>query len=164
MLEIAKIADLEQIVIIVKDAQARMKQDNLIQWQDGYPTREILATDIDKGQMYKLEIAGQVAGICVINDDYYSQYPNTLDKEQCLMIHRVAVSSKFLNYGVGTQLLNGSCELIKQFGFDYAVIDTNSQNLKMIKLIEKANFTYVSDFELVENAPLWKVFVKRLSV
>lgn len=164
MLQLVNSVDIPQVMKIIADAKVRMKLDNLIQWQDGYPNLDTITSDIGLQQLYKLEIDGQIAGICVINDDYYEQYQGTPDKQQCLMIHRFAVNTDFLNQGIGQLIIEQSCEIIKSRGFKYAIIDTNSENHKMVNLIIKSQFKYVSDFSLVPGAPVWQVFVKQLSV
>lgn len=160
MLTYAKINDLDEIMIIIEDAKVRMKADNLIQWQDGYPNRETIQSDLEVGQLFKYTIDQKIAGICVINDDYYKQYSNIPPQEECLMIHRFAISKDYLNQGIGKKLLSEAINLIEQNN-RLAVVDTNSNNIKMIKLIEAVGFSYVSDFELVKNAPAWKLFIKK---
>lgn len=162
MLEKATIKDLNQIMTIISDAKKAMKEDGLFQWQDGYPNNEVVVEDINNQELYVLKEKDKVLGICVINGDYYSQYKNTPNANESQVIHRVAVSKDFKNKGIGKKILLSAIEIIQSEGYKYAIIDTNSKNSKMLKLIENAGFKYVSDFKYVDNAPLWKVFALKL--
>ncbi len=163
MLQLATVNDIDQIMPIIEAAQARMKADGLIQWQDGYPNRQTIENDVAISQIYKLQVDGIIAGVCVVNNDYYEQYQNTPPADQCLIIHRVAVNDQFVGQGIGKQLINAAIDLISSTETKYAIVDTNSQNLKMIGLIEATGFEYKSDFVLVEDAPVWKVFVQQVN-
>lgn len=163
MLSQAKREDLKEIYQIVQDAKEAMKSDGLVQWQDGYPNMNTLEGDIDNDHLFVLKIQDEIVGLCVINDDYYSQYQGVPEKQDCLMIHRVAIAKNHLRKGYGKMIILSAIKEIRERNYPYAVIDTNSENLKMIKLIESCGFKYVSDFEYVRKAPLWKVYVSELN-
>ena len=44
--------DIDSIMVIVRDAQRALAELGIDQWQDGYPTRDIILRDIDLGQGY----------------------------------------------------------------------------------------------------------------
>ncbi|MFV0255622.1 MAG: GNAT family N-acetyltransferase [Erysipelotrichaceae bacterium] len=162
MLELAKIEQLKEINEIVEKAKVLMRADGLQQWQNGYPNQEVLIKDLENKNLYVYLIAGKVAGIVVINDDYYQQYQNTPSATECLMIHRVAVAEEFRNQKLGIKILNEALNIIKAKGFKYAIVDTNSKNLKMLKIIKATGFQYCSDFILQKDLPAWQVFMKVL--
>lgn len=159
MLELVTIEDLDQVMQIIEDARIRMKRDRLVQWQDGYPNRDTIINDIRLQQIYKLVDQSMIMGICVINDDYYNQYVGIPSKEHCLVIHRVAVSADYLHAGVGRTLITQATKLIEAQGL-LPVIDTNSENLKMIGLIQRCGFEYVSSFAMLEQGPEWNLYIK----
>ena len=44
--------DIQNMMIIIKQAQAYFKEQGIDQWQDGYPNEIQLANDIEKGNSY----------------------------------------------------------------------------------------------------------------
>ncbi len=161
MFRLATSKDIEQIVQLLNSAKRRMASDGLEQWadEDGYPNREVVLSDIEKQEMYIIERDQQVAGICVINDDFYDAYPVTIDKSLARTIHRVAVSEKFLGQGIGKTLYREAIAKSNELGFDIVVVDTYSKNTKMCNLIEASGFTSVGEFQLFEDLPNWIMYV-----
>lgn len=163
MLQLATYDQLEEICIIIKQSKVRMKRDNLIQWQNGYPNRETIINDIEKKQLYVYVINNKVAGICVLNQDIYQQYPSGIpSSSDCYTIHRVAVGDDFLGLGIGEKLLTHGTIYCKQLGAKFVIIDTNSQNIKMNNLIVKCGFKYIDDFVLVPGASNWRAYLKKI--
>ncbi len=155
--------DIDQIMIIIEDARIRMKKDGLIQWQDGYPNKDTILDDIKIGQLYKYEFNNTVAGICVINSDFYEPYPPHASKEQSQTIHRFAINTNFLGQGIGQKLFEAAEREILNNGFTYAIVDTYTQNKKMVNLIEKREFKNLGEFPLMKEFPNWVLYQKNLS-
>ncbi len=161
MFRLATSKDIEQIVQLLNSAKRRMASDGLEQWadEDGYPNREVVVSDIEKQEMYIIERDQQVAGVCVINDDFYDAYPVTIDKSLARTIHRVAVSEKYLGQGIGKTLYREAIAKSNELGFDIVVVDTYSKNTKMCNLIEASGFTSIGEFQLFEDLPNWIMYV-----
>ncbi|MFV0288368.1 MAG: GNAT family N-acetyltransferase [Mycoplasmatales bacterium] len=159
---IANVQDLVKIMEIIEAAKLRMQAEKLVQWQDDYPNQIIILEDIKKKQLYKYEIAGQIAGICVINSDFYEQYPPYGLPAKGQVIHRLVVAPNFLRQGIGTTLFQASEKLIKEQGYEYILVDTNTLNNKMCKLIEKNEYKALGEFEFIPNLPNWILYQKKL--
>jgi len=138
-------SDIEAIEKIYQEARAFMrKSGNLLQWQGGYPDREIILSDIREGKLHKVCEDGSDAPIAVfffnIGTDatYLKIYEGEWlcpDKEYGV-IHRIAISEAAHGRGVG------------RFCFDYCYsvirnlrIDTHRDNLPMRRSLTKAGFT-----------------------
>ena len=48
-------SDLDQVLSIIRDAQAMMAEEGRNQWQDGYPAASDIVSDIEKGYGYVLD-------------------------------------------------------------------------------------------------------------
>ena len=134
-------ADLDALTAIFAYARAQMAADgNPTQWGDGYPTREQLENDIQRGVSYVIEHEGIPCAtfVFIIGDDPTYQYiedgqwlDNTLPYGT---IHRIA--SKGQQRGIFRTVLDwclAQCSNIR--------IDTHQDNARMIHLIEQAGFT-----------------------
>ncbi len=163
MLNLATTNDINEIMAIIKDAKQRMKNDNLEQWTtDNYPNLKTIQADIEMNTLYKYTINNDIAGIIVINDDFYAQYPLKFNPAKCRAIHRVAVANKYLNHGIGVKLYTCAEQVIKNNGYQTSVVDTYSKNIKMCNLITKCNYEQVGSFTLVDSLPNWILFKKDL--
>jgi hypothetical protein len=69
-------ADIPSIMEIISHAQSLLRSGGVDQWQDGYPTAEIIAADIAKSESYLLEDNGVILATAVIS--FAARLPITL--------------------------------------------------------------------------------------
>jgi hypothetical protein len=146
-------ADIEALMAIFAYARAQMIADgNPTQWGDGYPSREQLEHDIQRGVSYVVEKNGQVCAtfVFIIGEDptyAYIENGNWLDDTLPYgTIHRIASNGQ--QRGIFPFVLNWcstQCPNIR--------IDTHQDNARMIHLIEQANFTHCGIIYTRNNAP-----------
>ncbi len=161
----AEVKDIDQIVALLNSAKRRMGEDKLEQWangEDGYPNREVVESDISKQEMYVIELNGDIAAVCAINDDFYESYPVQIKQQDARTIHRVAVSENYLGQGLGKQLYKEAEQVIKQMGYNLAVVDTYTMNKKMCNLIKACDYKQLGEFQLFDDLPNWVMFKKEL--
>lgn len=135
----ANIEDLEQILEIYAQARAFMRaHGNMEQWRGGHPYREVLESDIEKGQLYVLEeeeLCGVFAFIPGVDPTYgYIEGAWTSD-EPYAAIHRVASNGKVK--GVFEQIISYCAQFCPHLR-----IDTHKDNYPMQGAILKQGFTY----------------------
>lgn len=165
MFRLAETKDIDAIVEVLNGAKRRMAEDKLEQWangSDGYPNREVVESDISKKEMYVLETKEDITAVCAINDDFYESYPVKIDKKTARAIHRVAVNENYLGQGFGKRIYKEAEQVIKEMGFNTAVVDTYTMNKKMCNLIKASNYTELGEFQLFEDLPNWVMFKKEL--
>ncbi len=162
MLLQANYEDITTILEIIEDAKHRMKKDQLIQWQNGYPNYQSISDSYNQKQLFKLVENDKIVACCVINDTFYDTYPKTYIAQEARAIHTVAVASDFLGKGYGLKLYQSACNYIKAENYKLAVVDTYSENQKMKNLIVKSGFTKIGNFELIDNCKQWVLYEKEL--
>ena len=146
-------ADLDALMAIFAYARAQMAADgNPTQWGDGYPTREQLENDIQRGVSYVMEQEGAPCAtfVFIIGDDPTYQY---IEDGQWLddtlpygTIHRIASNGQLR--GIFRTVLDwcsAQCSNIR--------IDTHQANARMIHLIEQAQFTRCGIIYTRDNSP-----------
>ncbi len=160
----AEAADIERITELLNSAKRRMSADGLEQWadEDGYPNREIVESDVSKGEMFVIELDGQIAAVCAINDDFYDSYPEAVDETKSRALHRIAVNQNFLGQGIGKLIYKEAETKIKQMGYQTVIVDTYTQNIKMCSLIKAVGYEQVGEFQLFDDLPNWVMFKKEL--
>ena len=146
-------ADIEALQAIFAYARAQMIADgNPTQWDDGYPSREQLMSDIQRGVSYVVEHNGQPCAtfVFIIGKDptyAYIEDGNWLDDTLLYgTIHRIASSGE--QRGIFPFVLHwcsAQCGNIR--------IDTHEDNKRMIHLIEQAQFTRCGIIYTRNNTP-----------
>ena len=146
-------ADIEALQAIFDYARAQMAADgNPTQWGDGYPSREQLMSDIQRGVSYIVEHKGQPCAtfVFIIGEDptyHYIEDGQWLDDTLPYgTIHRIASNGE--QRGIFHTVLHwcsAQCSNIR--------IDTHQDNARMIHLIQQAQFTRGGIIYTRDNSP-----------
>ena len=141
--------DQETIWGILQQAILRRKNDGSSQWQDGYPNSDTVRTDIENKFGYLLEIDGETAAYSALIFNNEPAYENIegkwLSDDDFFVVHRVAVSDQFLGKGIATKLFLEIENFAEQKQVFSIKVDTNFDNLAMLKILKKLNYTYCGE-------------------
>lgn len=134
---------------ILQQAIAQRKQDGSKQWQDGYPNEQTVLTDMKNGNAYVLVDNDQVMAYAAIIFDkepaYEVEEVNWLTRGHYAVVHRVAVSNRVKGKGIATRLFDMIETLcLEQKTFSIKV-DTNFDNVPMLKIMDKLGYTYCGE-------------------
>lgn len=145
----AQISDTEIIWKMFQNAIERRRSEGSIQWQDGYPNAETAPIDIKNKVGYILEKEGKVAAYAAIIFDIEPAYEmiegSWLSNEKYAVIHRVVVSEEFIGQGIATLLFLKIEDFVKSKNFSSIKVDTNFDNIPMLKIFEKLNYSYCGE-------------------
>lgn len=139
--------DIEAIMSIISDAQAALRELGIDQWQDGYPTAEIIMRDIESkvGYVYVEEntVAGYAA-IVLTGEIAYKQIPNNIwaTGEDYVVVHRLCVSKGYTRNGKALSLMRKAKELAIEAGYSGFRIDTHRGNVRMLSMMDRLGFEY----------------------
>ncbi|MBR7183299.1 MAG: GNAT family N-acetyltransferase [Alistipes sp.] len=156
MIRKALLEDLDAIMEIIGSAQALLKERGVDQWQDGYPDRDIIISDILKGECYLLCHEGAVAATAVIStagEVTYNQIDGAwLDSNPYIVIHRLAVGSNFLGQGRAKELFLYAEELGQNLGIKSIRVDTHKDNIAMQSLLKSLGYILCGEITLLSGA------------
>ncbi len=162
----ATATDILKIWAIIQQAIVRRKNDGSQQWQDGYPNEDVIKQDITKGIGYVLIDDNIVAGYAAIlfNDEpAYEQLKGTwLTNGDFAVVHRVAISDDYLGKGLAQKIFLFAEDLAKGNKIFSIKVDTNFDNIPMLKILEKLGYTYCG--EVTFRSSFRKAFEKTLPV
>ncbi len=162
----ATASEIPQIWTIIQQAIVRRKNDGSQQWQDGYPNENVIKQDITKGIGYVLIDYNIVAGYAAIlfNDEpAYEQLKGTwLTNGDFAVVHRVAISDDYLGKGLAQKIFLFTEDLAKGNNIFSIKVDTNFDNIPMLKILEKLGYTYCG--EVTFRGSFRKAFEKTLPV
>ncbi|QBZ99114.1 GNAT family N-acetyltransferase [Flavobacterium sangjuense] len=160
----ATLVEIPQIWTIIQQAIARRKNDGSQQWQDGYPNETVIQQDIEKGIGYVLLDDNTVAGYAAIlfNDEpAYEQLKGSwLTNGDFVVVHRVAISDDYLGKGLAQKIFLFTEDLAIDNNFFSIKVDTNFDNIPMLKILEKLGYTYCG--EVTFRGGVRKAFEKEL--
>jgi len=130
---------------ILQQAIEQRKQDGSEQWQHGYPNEQTVHEDLAKGYAYLLtenEVIVAYAAIVFGEEPAYTDIKGKwLTDGDYAIVHRVAVSNAAKGKGVATLLFKMIEDLCLQHNVYSIRVDTNFDNIPMLKIMDKLNYT-----------------------
>jgi GNAT superfamily N-acetyltransferase len=156
ILRLATLVDASTIWEILQAAILQRKNDGSTQWQNGYPNEGTVASDIQQGYGYVIEENNMIIAYAAIvfGDEPTYEVINGawLSNQSYVVVHRVATAPTLKGKGVATQLFL----LIEKLAADKNIfsikVDTNFDNIPMLKIMDKLNYTYCGEI-LVSGFP-----------
>ena len=149
--------DMERIMELVADAQNWFMEQEIDQWQDGYPTREIMLSDIVDGENYIVEYNNIIASTFVVSftgEPTYNEIKGRgwLNDNCYAVVHRIAVAGECRRKGVANEILHFVEELCAERGVCDIRIDTHRDNLAMRSLLKKLGYVHCGRITLTSGA------------
>ena len=142
----AEINQLDQIFSLYTDAIITMEKAGILQWDEIYPDKQILAEDISKNQMYIGKEENDIAVCFVLSEDCDEEYKNgnwQWPQAKFCVIHRLCVNPKFQNQGIAAKTMKYIEQLCKSTGYVSIRLDCFTKNPYSQKLYNKAGYSVV---------------------
>lgn len=136
-------SDLALLLSVVKSCGQNLIEQGIFQWNENYPSKEVLQNDIALQQIWKLELANRMVGLIVLTeiaDSEYQQVKWLTKNQQNLYIHRLAVHPNFQGQGYAQKLMDFAEKYAKENGYNSIRLDTFSQNKRNQHFYEQRNY------------------------
>lgn len=148
-----QIGDLPEILQLFKSAVATMDSQGIFQWDEVYPDKAVLMSDIEKAELFIGVIDEKIAVVYVLNHEFDEQYANgawKCDEDRAIIIHRLCVNPAFQNQGLGRKTVEHIIEQASVLGVKSIRLDAFTQNPFAVRLYEKLGFKTVgfADFRM----------------
>lgn len=154
-LRITEQSDIERVLQILSEARCAIAKLGIDQWQDGYPSRDVIEDDIEKGISHVLEVDGSVEGTVVLMSEREPTYDVIYDGEwltgdstDYFTIHRIALSDSLRGKGAAAFIVDEAVSRARSLGCVSVRVDTHKGNLAMRRMLEKNGFIYCGVIEL----------------
>ena len=142
-------SEIPQIWTIIQQAIVRRKNDGSQQWQDGYPNEDVIKQDITKGIGYVLTDDNTIIGYAAIlfnEEPAYELIKGTwLTNEEFVVVHRVAISDNYIGKGLAQKIFLFTEDLAIENNIFSIKVDTNFDNIPMLKILEKLGYSYCGE-------------------
>lgn len=141
--------DIKSIMAIVRSAQLALHHLGIDQWQDGYPSEDIIAEDITRGIGYvACALDNTVLGyeaVVFTGEEAYSQLPDEAwhTPSDYVVVHRLCVDGNSRRRGIAIELMNFASEEAIRRNITAFRIDTHKGNIRMLSLLHKLGFEHV---------------------
>ena len=128
-----------------------MNRNGMVQWNQAYPSPEVIENDIKNKSLYTLTDNWVIKGIIVLNETQPSEYKHIKWKfkdtdDPALIVHRLAVHPMFQNQGVGRQMMDFAIEYARTNNYPVIRLDVFEGNLSANKLYSKLGFSKTGRF------------------
>ncbi|CEP62951.1 GNAT family N-acetyltransferase LALA0_S06e07646g [Lachancea lanzarotensis] len=157
----ATLEDLDEVWSILESAKELLKSLNIDQWQDGYPNKKLIKTDIKKDRSYLMICEGEIAAVGVILvgvDPAYTaidgQWMGRENEQNYVSIHRTAISPRFQGKKLSSIMMTGLIEICSEMGFKDIRADTHKDNKTMQHVLAKSGFEYRG--EIYQGNESWR--------
>ena len=142
--------DIKEIMPIFEEARGTIAALGIDQWQNGYPSEEVVLADIEKDQSYLCELDGKVRGTFAMLENGEPTYDEIFDghwqtgddSRDYIAIHRVAISVSSRGSGLSGKIIGYAADFAKEKGRKSLRIDTHRGNVVMRRMLEKNGFVY----------------------
>ncbi|MEF9876303.1 MAG: GNAT family N-acetyltransferase [Gordonibacter sp.] len=145
------VSDIDRIMDILADGRRSLAAIGIDQWQGGYPHRDAIEGDVERGDSYvAVDDGGIVMATAMVGfageRDYDRIEGGTwltgcASGDLCYgVVHRVAVSDACRGCGMASLLLDNAERLTHEQGCASVRIDTHPGNAPMRRLLEKRGY------------------------
>ena len=150
-------SDIDDIMLIVRQARNYLKKHRVDQWQGEYPTQDIFAADIANGECYAVTYGERLAGFFCLTEAPESGYDKITDGKwhgegKYCTLHRMAIEARFRGTGLSDMLVDFADETAKAKGAECVRTDTHRKNKAMQKLLKRKGYAYRGNV-LVSSEP-----------
>lgn len=140
--------DIEPIMALTKACAKTMIANGIYQWNEHYPKATTFQSDVNRDELYILEINGQVKGTIVIStlmDEEYTPIKWLTKNENNIYIHRLAIHPELQGKGYAQQLMGFAEQYAMENNYCSIRLDTFSQNKRNQKFYELRGYKQLGD-------------------
>ena len=150
----ANLKDLKNIIDIINQAKAALKDDGVDQWQNGSPDNMLVGRQITRNSSYVYEKDENILAYAYLSEDYeptYAAVMSLVKGNNAYTIHTFCVADEAKGKGVASKFFGEIITFAKENGKDSLRIDTHEDNFKMRGLIEKMGFQFLGQIYIKDN-------------
>ncbi|WP_299098337.1 GNAT family N-acetyltransferase [uncultured Winogradskyella sp.] len=147
--------DIDSILLLTKACAKAMIANHIYQWNSHYPTKFAFQNDINRKELYVLEINGKVNGTIVIStymDAEYESIKWITSNQNNIYIHRLAVHPKYQGNGYAQQLMSYAEQFAIENNYTSIRLDTFSQNKRNQKFYELRGYKRLGDIHFPKQS------------
>ncbi len=149
-IKLASEKDISEIELLISDCIAKMREENILQWDEKYPNRRTFQEGIENNQLNILVEKKEIIGIVIINTKQNSGWGKInwhLPNENILVVHSLAIKVDRQRKGNGEILLNYCENYAKENGYQSIRLDVFSGNEGALQLYKSHGYIFTGEIE-----------------
>ena len=159
-IRLAKLQDINRIIEITNACANHMIAQNIFQWNEQYPNKQIFNQDVLNECLFVIEIKDVVIGCLCISSEMDEVYKNVkwlTKNEKNIYLHRLAVHPNFQGKGYAISFMNYAEQFALKSGYESIRLDTFSGNPKNNKFYKLQGYTKLEKifFRKQSNLPFY---------
>lgn len=118
--------DLSDIISIISECTELMKSQGILQWDEYYPTIDIVENDIEDGSCYVMKHNNRCVACVAINEEEeegLNRIVSSTKEGKRLAIHRLCVHPNFQGKGIAKTILKFIEEFCNTNAYDFIRLD-----------------------------------------
>jgi ribosomal protein S18 acetylase RimI-like enzyme len=142
-IEIANMKQLTDIFEIYLKCNEALQLEKIYQWNENYPTLDILKNDIENRYLYCITQGNLAIAAINISDIQEPEYKTIIwedIKGKILVIHRLAVHPDFQRKGIARNLMDFAEEYAKNNSFTSIRLDAYTDNKRVLRFYENGGY------------------------
>ncbi len=142
-LHLATRDDLPEIINLYSEAVTQMRADGMDQWDEIYPSEELLAEDVLSGQMYILREEDRIAAAVVLNRLCDPQYALGAWEEPdapAVVVHRLCVNTRVRSRGIAGIVMRDLERIAAADGLAFIRLDAFPGNAAALALYRREGY------------------------
>ena len=147
-IKLAKLCDLDRVKEIAEACAKKMIEDNIFQWNENYPSKEIFREDIKNNALFVARINSEIVGCIMLSsykDDVYKNVKWISEDNNNLYIHRLAVHPRFQKKGIARKMMEYAEAFAKSKNHKSIRLDTFSKNYRNNKFYKLRGYIKLDD-------------------
>lgn len=147
-IKLAKLCDLDRVKEIAEACAKKMIEDNIFQWNENYPSKEIFREDIKNNALFVASINSEIVGCIMLSsykDDVYKNVKWISEDNNNLYIHRLAVHPRFQKKGIARKMMDYAEAFAKSKNHKSIRLDTFSKNHRNNKFYKLRGYIKLGD-------------------
>lgn len=145
MISHGELDEIDEIIALTKACGLHMRENGIDQWDENYPDRASIQTDLETKTLFAYREEGVVLGIVVLNENQDEEYAeikwSTNDQNRNLVVHRLAVHPNQQGKGIARSIMDFAEQYAKEQNYDAIRLDTFSQNPRNQKFYTNRGYT-----------------------
>lgn len=139
--------DMDEIMLIVRQARNYLRKHRVDQWQGEYPAEANFLPDINAGRCFVMTYGGSIAGFFCLGEEPEPDYDGITDgrwhgQGKYCTLHRAAVAAEFRGTGMSQKLMETLEWHSRGLGARSVRTDTHRKNKAMQQLLRASGFVY----------------------
>ena len=161
----ARSDDFSELLALYRAAIARMDEQNIPQWDEIYPSAEILQEDVTSGQMQIGRLNGKIAVAFLLeecSEEDYEEADWRYRDPRFIVLHRLCVHPAFQGQGIARQTMDYLEQAVLDRGLYAIRLDAFSLNPSALKLYESRGYEKAGEIRFRKG--LFYLYEKRLGL